>query len=255
MWSNFLNKFNQEFFIKIHHILPLHIGHLKVKLREFRLTVSARVFVAETARNLEILLKARNHEKLLILLGRLRKRVKESLLAARRHDKVACAFRRIFGKLWRFNFNKSLPVQVIANKFNDLMAQSQVLLHARAAQVQVPIFEAAFLADVVAIAAHFYWRGFGFVYDGNGKSLKLPFPIRLIFIYQFLRPFIHFAGYRNNPFWPNGAGEFMRFFAAWKRDYMHFSALIAKVNKDKFAVVATHIHETRDGYFATYLLL
>ena len=51
-------------------------GHLDVELRELRLSVSAKVFIPEAADDLEIFLKPRHHQDLLVDLGRLRERVK-----------------------------------------------------------------------------------------------------------------------------------------------------------------------------------
>src|SRR5262245_25755297 len=50
-------------------------GHLQVDLREFRLAVGAKVFVAKTPNDLEVFLESRNHEELLEDLRRLRQSI------------------------------------------------------------------------------------------------------------------------------------------------------------------------------------
>src|SRR5947209_6926963 len=69
-------------------------AELNVELREFGLAVGPQVFVAEAARDLVILVEARDHANLLENLRRLRQRVEPSGVESRRHDVVARAFRR-----------------------------------------------------------------------------------------------------------------------------------------------------------------
>ena len=56
-------------------ILNINKRKLHIYLSKLRLTVGAQVLVAEAARKLDIAVKARNHQKLLVDLRRLRKRV------------------------------------------------------------------------------------------------------------------------------------------------------------------------------------
>lgn len=55
-------------------ILLINERHLHIELGEFRLTVSAAIFVAETFNNLEITVHARDHKDLLEQLWGLRQR-------------------------------------------------------------------------------------------------------------------------------------------------------------------------------------
>ena len=66
--------------------------HFHIDLRELRLAVAAGVFVAVATRDLEILVKARHHQKLLVKLGALRKRIKFSGVDAAWNQVVARAF-------------------------------------------------------------------------------------------------------------------------------------------------------------------
>ena len=72
-------------------IFLLDKRHLTVNLSELRLTVGAKVLVAEALDNLEVAVETADHQKLLESLGRLGQSIKLSGIHARRHDEVACA--------------------------------------------------------------------------------------------------------------------------------------------------------------------
>merc|ERR1711916_334398 len=64
-------------------------AHLDIELVEFAgATVSARILIAETWRDLEIAVKAGHHEQLFELLRRLRQRVELPRVQTRRHEEV-----------------------------------------------------------------------------------------------------------------------------------------------------------------------
>ncbi len=67
-------------------------AHLDVELVEFQRAVGAQVLVAETGGDLEIPVKARDHQQLFELLRRLGKSVEFAGMQARRHKEVARAF-------------------------------------------------------------------------------------------------------------------------------------------------------------------
>ena len=60
--------------------------------------ISARVFIAEARRDLEIAIKTRDHEQLLILLRRLRQRIELARMDAAGHEEIARAFGRRGGE-------------------------------------------------------------------------------------------------------------------------------------------------------------
>ena len=106
--------------------------HLDVDLRELGLAVGAQVFVAEAARDLEVLVEAGNHQDLLEDLRRLRQRVESAVMDARRHQVVARAFGRGASEQRRLDLEEALLVEVAAYLERDLVAQQDVALHASA---------------------------------------------------------------------------------------------------------------------------
>src|SRR3546814_16341971 len=75
------------------------LAHLEVELVEFaRQPIGARVFVAETRRDLEIAVEARDHQQLLVLLWRLRQRIELARMDTARHQEIARSEERRVGK-------------------------------------------------------------------------------------------------------------------------------------------------------------
>src|SRR6201999_1975918 len=97
--------------------------------------VRARVLVAETGRDLEVAIEARDHGELLELLRRLRQRVELARMQPRRHEKVARAFRRRGGEDRRLEFEEAALAHAAADRLDDLPALDDVVVHPLAAQI------------------------------------------------------------------------------------------------------------------------
>src|SRR3546814_7007569 len=86
-------------FRSVPHVFLRDEAHLEVELVEFaRQPIGARVFVAETRRDLEIAVEARDHQQLLVLLRRLRQRIELARMDTARHQEIACALGARRGK-------------------------------------------------------------------------------------------------------------------------------------------------------------
>ena len=118
--------------------------HLEVDLREFRLAIGAQVFVAEAADDLEILVHAGDHQDLLEELRRLRERVEIGRMHAAGNQIVARAFGRGAGEERRLDLVEALRGKVFAYRKRDFVANLEVVLHLRAAQVEIAVLEAHF---------------------------------------------------------------------------------------------------------------
>ena len=128
--------------------LLLREGHLEVDLREFRLPVGAQVLVPETAHDLEVLLEAADHQKLLEELRRLRKGVKTAALHAAGNQVVSGALGSRAPHEGCLDFQEPLRRQQLARGEGYLRAQYDVALHVRPAQVDIAVLEPRFLAHV-----------------------------------------------------------------------------------------------------------
>ena len=131
-------------------ILTRHKRRLDVHLGELHLAVRPQVLVAETARDLEVLLHPGHHQDLLKLLGRLRQRVKLTGMDARRHEIFARALRRAFEQRRSLDLDELLGIEIIADRLGRLVAHLEVLPHFRPAQIKIPIGQAQIFVHLVA---------------------------------------------------------------------------------------------------------
>jgi hypothetical protein len=122
-----------------------------IDLREFRLTVGAQVFVAEALDDLVVAVEVGDHQQLLEQLRRLRQREELAGVGARRHEVIARAFRRALGEHRRFDVDEAQRVQILAHFHRDAVAQTQVVLHLRTAQVEHAMREARGFRQVVVV--------------------------------------------------------------------------------------------------------
>ena len=100
------------------HARLVHKAHLNVELGELWLTIAAKVLVAEAAGDLEVTVKARDHQELLHLLRRLWQRVDAPLLQSRWHDEVARTFRGRLDQDRRLHLYKAVFVMHFADRLH-----------------------------------------------------------------------------------------------------------------------------------------
>ena len=125
---------------------------LDVDLRELGLPVLPQILVAKAARDLEIPVEPGDHEQLLIELRRLRQRVELARMDAARHEIVARALGRRLRQDRRFDLEEPVVAQVPPRDLHQPMAQDDVLLQLRAAQVEEPVAKAKLLGGEIFVA-------------------------------------------------------------------------------------------------------
>ncbi len=152
--TEFLEHAAQHRLDRREHVVLGDETHLDIELVELaRRAVSARVFVAETRRDLEIAIEAGNHDELFELLRRLRQRVELSGMHARRHEVVTCAFRRRSRQDRRLEFKEALLLHARAQAVDDLAALDDVVVQPLAAQVEEAVLQPRFFR-IFLIAEH-----------------------------------------------------------------------------------------------------
>ncbi len=130
------------------------LGHergLDIDLGEFGLAVGAQILVAEALDDLVVAVEAGDHQQLLEQLRRLRQGEEVSRVNARRHQVVAGALRRALGQHRRFDVDEAVVVEEAAEGARRLVAQHQVLLHLRPAQVDDAVGQADVLGEVFLV--------------------------------------------------------------------------------------------------------
>ena len=133
------------------NVLFTQKGRFDIDLREFGLTVGAQVFVAEALGDLVVTVVAGDHQQLLEQLWRLGQRKELAIVHTAGDQVIACAFGRALGQHGRFDVDETMLVQKLAHFHGHFVAQHQVVLHVRTAQVQHTVCEACGFRQVVVV--------------------------------------------------------------------------------------------------------
>ena len=124
----------------VHDVLLGDKGHLQVDLGEFRLAVGAQVLVAEAAGQLDIAVKAGQHQQLLIDLRGLRQSVELAVMDSGRNQIVARALWGGLDEHRGLDLQKVVLIEVVAGDLGNLVAQNHLFLQRLAAQVEIAVF-------------------------------------------------------------------------------------------------------------------
>ena len=143
-----------------HDLVLVEEGHLQVDLGELGLTVSPQVLVPEAPGNLEIAVKAGQHQQLLILLGGLGQGVELAGVDAAGHQIVPGALGGGLGEDGGLDLQEPVLVKVVPGDLGDLVPGGDGLLHLRAAQIQIAILQAQHVV------------GLGVLHDLKGRGLR-----------------------------------------------------------------------------------
>ena len=131
------------------HVLGVHEGHLQVNLGELRLAVGSQVLVAEALDDLEVAVEPGDHEHLLEELRALGQGVELARVDAAGHQVIARALGRALGQEGRLHLQEPVLVQVAAHDLHQPVAELQIALHERAAQVQIAVAQAHLVGERV----------------------------------------------------------------------------------------------------------
>ena len=104
--------------------------------------------------DLKVAVHAGDHQDLLEDLRRLRQREELAGVDAARHEVVARPFRRRLGQHRRLDLEEPLLVEVLPDRHRRAVAQDQVALHARPAQVDVAVLEPRLFGDLDLVGDH-----------------------------------------------------------------------------------------------------
>ena len=129
-------------FDRIHNVFDfVDETHFDVDLRKFGLTVCAKVFVAEAFGNLKISVEARNHQKLLIELRRLRQSVKFAGMHSRRNEIISRAFGRGLAEHRRFDFDKTVFFKELSRRKRNFVTHFKVMLKSGTTKIEISVFK------------------------------------------------------------------------------------------------------------------
>ena len=134
-----------------HDLFFIHKAHLHVHLGELRLAVGAQIFITKAAHDLKIALQTGHHEQLFENLRRLGQGVEFAGIQPAGHQKVPRPFGRGLGEHRGFHLRKAVLVQKPPHALGHPVAQTQVGLHARSAQIQIAPGQTQIFARIATV--------------------------------------------------------------------------------------------------------
>ena len=233
----------------LEHRANLFLGQkrsLNIDLGEFRLTVSAQIFIAEAFGDLVVAVVAGHHQQLLEQLGRLGQRKKLAIVHTAGHEVVACAFGGALGQHRGFDVNESVFVEILAHFHGHAVAQHQVVLHIGTAQVKHPVCQAGGLRKVLIIelerGCH---RG---VEHFQGMTQHFDLAGHQVGVFGACRAGAYLAYHFEAKLVAHALGRLEHVCAIGVTNDLHKAFSVTQINKDHAAMVAAAMGPAHQGH-------
>ena len=241
---HFAEDFADHRFGGVLHVALAHPRELHVELGEFQLAVGAQRFVAEAPRDLVVAVEAGHHQDLLEQLRGLRQRVELARVHARRHQEIARAFGRGLGEDWGFDVLEAARVQPAAQRLHQADAGAHHLLHLGAAQIEVAISEAGFLACVLVGVER---QRLGLVHDLDRGRHDLDLAGFDFLVHRMARA--HGASDAQAIFVAQAAGDFEQFDLVAFHQHLDDALMVAEIDEHLMTLDAGGVDPAanRDG--------
>ena len=153
-------------------VLHVHKAHLQIDLGELRLTVCAKILVAEATGNLHVAVKACHHGKLLVQLGRLGQCVERAGMHAGGNQVVSCTLGGGTDQIGSLDLDKAVLIEIVTGDLGHAVTEHQILLQFAAAEIQIAVFETNVLGGL-AIVHDLKGRHLALAQDLNGIRIDL----------------------------------------------------------------------------------
>ena len=124
---------------------------LNIDLGEFGLTIGTQIFVAEAFGDLVITVVSRHHQQLFEQLRRLGQGKKLAIVHTAGHQVITRTFGCALGEHGRFDVDKTVFVEVLAHFHCHFVAQHEIALHVRTAQIEHAMGQTRGLRQVVVV--------------------------------------------------------------------------------------------------------
>ena len=241
---HFAEDFADHRFGGVLHVAFAHPREFHVELGEFQLAVGAQRFVAEAARDLVVAVEAGHHQDLLEQLRRLRQRIELARMHARGHQEVARALGRGLGEDRGFDVLEAARVQPAAQRLHQTDAGAHHLLHLGAAQVEIAIGEAGFLAGVLVGVER---QRLGLVHDLDRGRHDLDLAGPDLLVHRMART--HGAGDAQTIFVAEPAGDLEQLDLVAFDQHLHDALMVAQIDEHLMALDAGGVDPAanRDG--------
>ena len=241
----------QHLFAHPENILLSSKAHLEIQLIELsRGTIRPGVLITKAGSNLEILIKAGNHQQLLILLGCLGQCIKLALIPARWHNIVSCALRRRRAENGRLNLHKAHILHLSADIRNHLGTEQDVILYLFIPKVQEAVLQPDILPDLAG-GHDLEWKlTVHPAQDIDGMSLQLDGSRGDPGVVGFFVPVLHHALYGNGLFLYDAVQQ-----CCIPEDNLHNAVHIPEIHKGYASVIPDILYPARQTDMLSYVRL
>ncbi len=162
-------------------------------------------------------------------------------MGAAGNEEVACPLGRRFDQARRFDFEKITLVEEVPNRLDDLVADRQVVLKARAPQVEIAMLQAQRLVDVGLDVNGKGWDE-RTVEDGYALGRDLDLAGSELRVLGSRRAAPHDAANAHDVLVSDGFGDRERVALQRIEDRLRDPVAVAHVDEDQPAVIAPPIH-------------
>ena len=196
--------------------------------------------------DLEVALHAGDHQQLLQLLRRLRQRIEHARVDAAGHDVIARAFGRRLDEQRRLDLHEAARAQVVSQEQHDLVAQQQVALHVRAAQVEIAVLQPQALVAGRLVVGGRHRRGLRLVQHADAGRADLDLAGRERRLHRVGRAGAYRALGLQDVFRAAARSRVERRWVILLVEHdLHDPVAVAQVDKDQAAVVAPAVDPAR----------
>ena len=183
-----------QIFKNLEHIFLFYERHLTVDLCKLRLTVSTKILIAETLRNLEIAVETRNHQQLLQRLRTLGQGIELTGIHTTGDYEITGSLRSRTNQYRCLYLNKLLPIKEITDEDGHLMSQLKILAYSGTAQIQVTIFHTDIISTIGIVLNS---KGRRETFTENRQSIRHNFNIPRRHLRIFALALTHHTFYLN----------------------------------------------------------
>ena len=141
-----------------HDIFLADKCHLHINLRKLRLTICAKILIAEALSNLVVALNATNHQQLLQQLWRLWQCIEVSTLHSGGDQEVTSSLRSRFEQRWSFYLGKVTLMECLTKRKRKIRTHTKILCHLRTAQVNIAIPQAKIFVNINVVLNLEWWN-------------------------------------------------------------------------------------------------
>ena len=164
-----------------------------------------------------------------------------------RHEKVAGAFRRGADEEGSFDFHKATLIQEIAHELHHAVSQQHIVLHARAAKIQIAILESQRFV-VIAFFVDVERRRLALVENGDAARFNLDLAGGHLRIHRALGAIAHNALNGDHELVAQLVGDVVRVLVDLGIEHhLRDAKSIAQIDEDQSTEIATSVDPSLQG--------